>query len=83
MIFIYDRLELSMIWLTRKEWHMKLKLRAKRVERGFTQEGLAKAIGVSTATYNRYEIGRTEMTESTINKVLLVLDCKYEDIFVY
>lgn len=62
---------------------MKLKLKAKRVERGFTQEGLAKAIGVSTATYNRYEIGKTEMTESTINKVLLVLECKYEDIFVY
>lgn len=62
---------------------MKLKLRAKRVERGFTQEELAKAIGVCTATYNRYEKGYTEMTESIINKVLNILNCKYEDIFLY
>lgn len=61
---------------------MKLKLRAKRVERGFTQDGLAKALGISTATYNRYENGYTEMTESTINKVLQILECKYEDIFL-
>lgn len=61
---------------------MKLKLRAKRVEKGFTQDELAKALGISTATYNRYEKGYTEMTESTINKVLLILDCKYEDIFL-
>lgn len=62
---------------------MKLKLRAKRVERGFTQEELAKAIGVCTATYNRYEKGYTEMTETVINKLLHVLECKYEDIFLY
>lgn len=62
---------------------MNLKLRAKRVEKNFTQEGLAKALGVSTATYNRYEMGHTEMTESTINKLLRILDCKYEDIFLY
>lgn len=61
---------------------MKLKLRAKRVEKGFTQDSFAKAIGVSTATYNRYEKGYTEMTESVISRVLSVLDCKYEDIFV-
>ena len=62
---------------------MNLKLRAKRVEKGFTQEELAKAIGVCTATYNRYEIGRTEMTATVINKLLNVLNCKYEDIFLY
>ncbi len=61
---------------------MKLKLRAKRVEKDFTQEQLAKALGVSTATYNRYEIGRTEMTQSTINRLLTILECKYEDIFL-
>lgn len=61
---------------------MKLKLRAKRVEKGFTQESIAIALGISTATYNRYEKGYTEMTESTINKVLQILDCKYEDIFL-
>lgn len=62
---------------------MNLKLRAKRVEKGLTQEELAEAIGVSKATYNRYECGHTEMTESTISKLLQVLECKYEDIFVH
>ena len=56
---------------------MNLKLRAKRVEKGFTQGELAEALGVSTATYNRYEKGYTEMTESTINKLLKILECKY------
>lgn len=62
---------------------MNLKLRAKRVERGFTQDELAAALGVSTATYNRYEKGHTEMTESTISKLLEILQCKYEDIFLH
>lgn len=62
---------------------MKFKLKAKRVEKGYTQEELAKAIGVSTATYNRYECGHNEMTESIINKLLVILECKYEDIFVF
>ena len=62
---------------------MNLKLRAKRVEKGFTQGELAEALGVSIATYNRYEKGHTEMTESTINKLLQILECKYEDIFLH
>ncbi len=62
---------------------MKLKLRAKRVEKGYTQSQLAKALGVSTATYNRYEVGHNEMTETIINKLLQILECKYEDIFLY
>ena len=62
---------------------MNLKLRAKRVEKGFTQGELAEALGVSTATYNRYEKDHTEMTESTINKLLQILECKYEDIFLH
>lgn len=61
---------------------MKLKLRAKRVEKDFTQEELAKALGVSVSTYSRYELGKTEMLESTINKLLMILECKYEDIFL-
>ena len=60
---------------------MKLKLRAKRVEKGYTQEELAKALGICTATYNRYEKGYYEMTETIISKLLTILDCKYEDIF--
>ena len=62
---------------------MKLKLKAKRVEKGYTQADMARLLGISIATYNRYECGHTEMLESTINKVLNILECKYEDIFLY
>lgn len=62
---------------------MNLKLRAKRVEKGLTQEEIAKELNISVATYNRYEKGHTEMTETTINKLLTLLECKYEDIFLY
>ena len=62
---------------------MNLKLRAKRVEKGYTQNTLAKELGVSLATYNRYEKGHTEMTETMISKVLKILECKYEDIFLH
>lgn len=61
---------------------MKLKLKAKRVEKNYTQAELAKVLGVATATYNRYEKGYYEMTESIINKLLTILECKYEDIFL-
>lgn len=62
---------------------MKLKLKAKRVEKGYTQADMARLLEISVATYNRYECGHTEMLESTINKVLNILECKYEDIFLY
>lgn len=60
---------------------MNLKLRAKRVERGFTQRSLAAAMGVATATYNRWEKGHTDITNESIMKLLKILQCKYEDIF--
>lgn len=62
---------------------MNLKLRAKRVEKGYTQKELAKALGVATATYNRWEVGKTDITNKDIMKLLQVLQCKYEDIFLY
>ena len=61
---------------------MRLKLRAKRVEKNLTQEELALALGVATATYNRWEKGYTEISTTMINKLLKILDCKYEDIFL-
>lgn len=61
---------------------MRLKLRAKRVEKNLTQEELALALGVATATYNRWEKGYTEISITMINKLLEILECKYEDIFL-
>lgn len=59
-----------------------LKLRGKRVEAGYTQEELAKLIGVSIATYRLKECGDREFTMSEINSILKLLGCNYEDIFL-
>ena len=60
---------------------MFLKLKAKRVEKGYTQEQIAKLIGVTTVTYCRHERGQNKFTKPMIDKLLEILECKYEDIF--
>lgn len=59
-----------------------LKLKGKRVEKGFTQEELAKKLGISTNAYNLKELGKREFRTSEINTLLRLLECKYEDIFL-
>lgn len=61
---------------------MLLKLKGKRVEKGFTQEELAKQLGISTNAYNLKELGKREFRTSEINILLRLLECKYEDIFL-
>lgn len=61
---------------------MLLKLKAKRVERGMTQTDLATKIGIAPATYNRKENGNAYFSFNEIMKILQVLDCKFEDIFL-
>lgn len=58
-----------------------LKLRGKRVEKGYSQHQLAQLLHISTNAYNLKEIGKREFKMSEINQLLELLDCKYEDIF--
>ena len=58
-----------------------LKLRGKRVEKGFTQEEIAKMIGLSTNAYNLKEQGKREFRVREINALLKLLECTYEEIF--
>ena len=58
-----------------------LKLRGKRVEKGYSQHQLAQLLHLSTNAYNLKEIGKREFKMSEINQLLELLDCKYEDIF--
>lgn len=59
-----------------------VKLKGKRVEKGYTQKELAEKLGMSTNAYNLKEIGKREFKMSEINLLLEILDCSYEDIFL-
>ena len=62
---------------------MLVKLRGKRVEKGYSQQELAKLLELSTNAYNLKERGIREFKVREINMLLKLLDCKYEDIFLY
>lgn len=61
---------------------MLLKLKAKRVEKGMTQKDLADKLGIATATYNRKEKGLAHFSFNEILKILEILECSFEDIFL-
>lgn len=61
---------------------MLMKLKAKRVEKGLTQTEMAKRIGMAIATYNHKENGSATFSFNEILKILDILDCKFEDIFL-
>lgn len=61
---------------------MLLKLKAKRVENGMTQTDMAKKIGIAVATYNHKENGSAYFSFNEILKILEILQCKFEDIFL-
>lgn len=61
---------------------MLIKLKAKRVEKGYTQEELAKLINLGVSNYNLKENEKVNFTYAEIVKILQILDCKFEDIFL-
>lgn len=62
---------------------MLYKLRGRRVEKGYTQQRIAKELHLSTNAYNLKENGKVEFRMSEITAILKLLDCTYEDIFLY
>lgn len=61
----------------------KIKLRYYRNLKGYkTQEIMAQKLGISNTTYSLKENGSREFTEKEINKLLHLLEVKYEDIFL-
>lgn len=59
-----------------------VKLRGKRVEYGYSQQAMAKLLGISTNAYNLKETGKREFRMGEIDLLLELLNCKYEDIFL-
>ena len=52
---------------------MQLKLKGKRVEKGYTQQEFAKLLGISTNSYNLKELGKREFCVREINLILKLL----------
>ena len=60
-----------------------MKLKGARAERSLTQSDLAKLLGITTKSYCNKENGKTEFTQSEIEKMLDIFeDKRYEDIFL-
>lgn len=57
------------------------KLKGARVEKGYSQERLADAIGMPLITYRTKENGLSVFTEPEIYKICEVLGAKVTDIF--
>lgn len=58
-----------------------IRLIVKRFERGLSQRGLAKEIGMNDRTYMYKEKGKNEFTETEISKLLAFFKCTYEELF--
>lgn len=53
-----------------------------RVRVGLTQDGLAKLLGISRATYNDYEKNPQTVKIETYRKIADILNCNLEDFFM-
>jgi transcriptional regulator with XRE-family HTH domain len=65
----------------RKKKYKGEKLARRRRELNLLQEDLAKAIGKSVESVNRYEHNKTEPQASTLMAIAMVLKCKLEYFF--
>lgn len=61
---------------------MLVKLKGKRAEKGITQKEISKMLNMAIATYNLKENGTREFSMSECIKIMKILDCKFEDIFL-
>lgn len=57
------------------------KLRAKRVENGYSMENLAKKIGRTSKAYENKEKGITEFTRSEILDLIVILKLSVKEVF--
>lgn len=57
-----------------------IKLKLKRIEKGFTQEELAKKIGVFRMTIYYYESGKRKPNSDMLVKLSDALGCKVDEI---
>ena len=56
-------------------------LKARRIEKGFTQQEIAKAIGISRAAYTNIENNKRKLTVKTAQKLGMILDIPWPRLF--
>ena len=59
-----------------------LKLKGKRVEKGLTQESISKLLHMEKSAYARKENGLVQFRLDEVKKILEILECNFEDIFL-
>ena len=58
-----------------------IRLIVKRIEKGLSQCGIAKELGMHNRTYMYKEKGTNDFTETEISKLLALFKCTYEELF--
>ena len=61
---------------------MLVKLKGKRVEKGLTQEDIAKKLDMAISTYNQKENGKVEFSMTECINIMNILQCTFEEIFL-
>ncbi|NMP04846.1 helix-turn-helix transcriptional regulator [Pseudoalteromonas arctica] len=56
------------------------KLRKKRKEAGYSQEGFAAYVGIERGNYGKIERGSVNIKLETLYKLVNALDCEFEEI---
>jgi DNA-binding XRE family transcriptional regulator len=59
---------------------MKVTLKAARINKGLTQEDVAKALNVTKKTVGSWEMGKTMPKIDKIENLCSLLGCRYDDI---
>lgn len=61
---------------------MRVTMRAMRVNKGLTQEQLAKMLGVTKATVTNWEKGRSSIDATTFLTLCSIYECNTDDIIL-
>lgn len=61
---------------------MRVTMRAMRVNKGLTQEQLAKMLGVTKATVTNWEKGRSSIDATTFLTLCSIYECSTDDIIL-
>lgn len=56
-------------------------LKAQRIAKGFTQQEIAKAVGISRTAYTNIENGKRKLTVKTAQKLGMILDVSWPRFF--
>lgn len=59
------------------------KLKEIRKKCALTQQQVADALGVERSTYTYYETGKTDPSISTLQKIMVLFDCEFDEIYPY